>query len=287
MKHERPRAQVKLWRAPALDNMEFLHASYPAHAFPRHMHEEYIIGVMVGGVEALCHQGATHTAPAGSLLLLNPGEWHTNYAVGETGFAYRTLYPPIDLVRQAAHELLGREQDAPSLRGPVIAGDPVTRRRLLQLHAAIEQHASALEQETRFLAALAPLLTRYRRDPAALPPVRSERVYVRQVRDYLEAHAAEDVSLIRLSRLTGLSRFHLLRAFRDEVGVSPFQYQTQLRIARARRLLRGGCPIAEVALEVGFVDQSHLTRQFKRWVGVTPGQYAHDRNNLQDIRLRT
>ena len=283
MKTECQRERVKLWRAPGLDDMEFLHASYTTHAFPRHMHEEYVIGVMVGGVEALRHEGATHTAPAGSLLLINPGEWHTNYAAGETGFAYRTLYPPIDLVRRAAAEIFGREQDAPGLRGPVAAGDSVTRRRLLQLHAAIEQHASALEQEARFLAALAPLLVWYCCDPAALPPVRAERRYVQQVRDYLEAHAAEDVSLTRLSRLTGLSRFHLLRAFRDDVGASPFQYQTQLRIARARRLLRSGCPIAEVALEVGFVDQSHLTRQFKRWVGVTPGQYALDRNNLQDI----
>jgi AraC-like DNA-binding protein len=283
VKSERPRAQVKFWRAPALDGMELLHASYPAHAFPRHMHEEYVIGVMVGGMEALRHQGATHTAPAGSLLLINPGEWHTNYAVGETGFAYRTLYPPVELVRHAAHEILGREHEAPGLRGPVTAGDPEARRRLLELHVAIEQQASALEQETRFLAALAPLLARYSRDPAALAPVSPERTYVRQIRDYLEAHAAEEVSLAHLSGLTGLSRFHLLRAFREEVGVSPFQYQTQLRIARARRLLREGCPIAEVALEVGFVDQSHLTRKFKRWMGVTPGQYAPDRNNLQDV----
>jgi AraC-like DNA-binding protein len=287
MKTPRSHPQVKLWRAPALDGMELLHASYTAYAFPRHMHEEYVIGVMVGGVEALRHRGATHTAPTGSLLLVNPGEWHTNYAIHETGFAYRTLYPPVSLVRRAATELAGREREAPCLQGPVVAEDPMTRRLLLQLHLAIEQNASALEQEARFLAAMAQLITRHSRDRSTLPAVRRERDYVRRVRDYLEAHYDENVSLTRLSTLTGISPFHLLRAFTADVGASPFQYQTQVRVTRARRLLRGGCPIAEVALAVGFADQSHLTRQFKRIVGVTPGRYAPDRNNLQDVRPRT
>jgi AraC-like DNA-binding protein len=279
--------QVKFWRAPALCEMELLHASYTVYAFPRHMHEEYIIGVMVGGVEGLRQHGAAHTAPAGSLLLANPGEWHSNYAVNETGFAYRTMYPPVRLLQWVATELAGREQDAPCLQGPVVADDPATRRLLLQLHVAIEQDASALEQEARFLAAMAQLLTRHSRDPAALPPVRRERSYVRRVRDYLEAHYDENVSLTHLSTLTGISPFHLLRAFREDVGASPFEYQTQVRITRARQMLRSGCPIAEVALEVGFVDQSHLTRHFKRMVGVTPGRYVLDRKNLQDGRPRT
>jgi AraC-like DNA-binding protein len=269
--------QVKFWRAPALSGMELIHASYTGYAFPRHMHEEYVIGVMVGGVEGLHHRGATHTAPSGSLLLVNPGEWHSNYSIHETGFAYRTLYPPVSLVQRVATELAGCEREAPCLRGPVVAEDPTTRRLLLQLHRAVEQDTSALEQEARFLAAMAQLITRHSRDPAALLPVRRERGYVRRVRDYLDAHSDQNVSLTRLSALTGVSPFHLLRAFREDVGASPFEYQTQVRIARARRLLRSGCPIAEVALEVGFVDQSHLTRHFKRMVGVTPGQYVRAR----------
>jgi AraC-like DNA-binding protein len=70
-----------------------------------------------------------------------------------------------------------------------------------------------------------------------------------------------------------LSPFHLLRVFRAAVGLPPHAYQIQLRVARAKELLRAGMPIAAVAVEVGFVDQSHLTRHFKRLVGVPPGRY--------------
>ncbi|HYM70106.1 MAG TPA: helix-turn-helix transcriptional regulator, partial [bacterium] len=67
---------------------------------------------------------------------------------------------------------------------------------------------------------------------------------------------------------------HLCRTFHREVGLPPHAYQTQVRVERARSLLRNGVPIAEAAAAVGFYDQAHLTRQFKRVIGVTPGQYV-------------
>jgi AraC-like DNA-binding protein len=53
----------------------------------------------------------------------------------------------------------------------------------------------------------------------------------------------------------------------------PHAFQTQVRVANAKRLLRGGSAILQVALETGFADQSHLTRCFTRFVGLTPGAY--------------
>src|ERR1041384_7328743 len=87
-----------LRRAASLDGLESLHASYSgAHVFPRHAHAEYVVSIMVRGAEGLRYRGATHVAPAGSLILLNPGEWHANYALDDEGFAYRTLYAPVAL----------------------------------------------------------------------------------------------------------------------------------------------------------------------------------------------
>jgi len=59
--------------------------------------------------------------------------------------------------------------------------------------------------------------------------------------------------------ITNLSPFYLLRVFRKQVGCPPHEYQTQVRIARARKLIRKGHSIAEVALESGFFDQSHFS----------------------------
>jgi AraC-like DNA-binding protein len=106
---------------------------------------------------------------------------------------------------------------------------------------------------------------------------------VARARDYLEAHFSENVSLALLSRVAGLSSFHLNRAFRIAYGLPPHAFQTQLRITRARKLLREGWSPSAAASEAGFADQSHLHRHFKRVVGVTPAVFrAGGRKNVQD-----
>ena len=103
-----------------------------------------------------------------------------------------------------------------------------------------------------------------------------------RAREAIEAHPERDVGLDDLAALTGLSRFHLLRAFRQEVGVTPHAFVTGRRVARAKRLLAGEDALTTVALDCGFYDQSHFSRTFKAWTGVTPGQYRAGSNILQD-----
>jgi AraC-like DNA-binding protein len=102
----------------------------------------------------------------------------------------------------------------------------------------------------------------------------------------LDANFTQKVSLDELCRLADLSAFHLVRSFRDQVGLPPCQYQLQRRILHALSRLRQGMPIGQAAYEAGFADQSHLNRHFKRFVGVTPGGFRAHRNTVQDGRER-
>ena len=85
-----------------------------------------------------------------------------------------------------------------------------------------------------------------------------------------------------VSQLENVSPFHLVRVFRDQIVLPPHTYLTQVRVKRAKALLAQRWPIAQVAFEVGFADQSHLTRRFKGVVGMPPGQY---RKIVQDNRV--
>jgi len=98
---------------------------------------------------------------------------------------------------------------------------------------------------------------------------------VRRAREYLFANLADNVTLADLAAVAGVGTFRLLRAFRKVHGVPPHRYQLAQRIERAKRLIRDQAgPLAAIAFETGFADQSHLTRNFKRWAGVTPYAYA-------------
>ena len=95
-----------------------------------------------------------------------------------------------------------------------------------------------------------------------------------RARALLDESFTETISLDALATHARLDKFHLCRAFRDEVGLPPHAYVTHRRIGLARALLARGVPQAEVAVRVGLYDQSQLHRHFKRIVGVTPGEYA-------------
>jgi AraC-like DNA-binding protein len=97
--------------------------------------------------------------------------------------------------------------------------------------------------------------------------------YSSEARADIERNFADALPLARLGRRAGVSSFALLRMFQAAIGLSPRSYQTLLRVAHAKRVLREGRSIARAAVECGFYDQSHLTCHFRRVVGLTPGGY--------------
>jgi AraC family transcriptional regulator len=96
---------------------------------------------------------------------------------------------------------------------------------------------------------------------------------LRRLNDLVDANLASDLSLDALAAAVGLSKPHFVRLFRRTVGTSPHNYVVDRRVERARTLLHSSTlSLVEVASEVGFASQSHLTRVFRRVCGVTPGE---------------
>ncbi|MDV7143780.1 AraC family transcriptional regulator [Tropicimonas sp. TH_r6] len=91
--------------------------------------------------------------------------------------------------------------------------------------------------------------------------------------DFIEANLDQTLRLRELSTLVGLSEFHLQRSFRETCGVSPQRWIAHRRTERAKRLIRDGEPLAQVAAACGFSSQSHLSRSFRDGTGVTPGAF--------------
>ncbi|MGJ5674484.1 MAG: helix-turn-helix domain-containing protein [Nostochopsis sp.] len=92
--------------------------------------------------------------------------------------------------------------------------------------------------------------------------------------EYIQAHLAENISLEAIATELGMSQYYFARLFKQSTGYSPYQYLIKCRIERAQKLLmQNQQSIANIALQVGFANQSQFGRHFKRLTGVTPKQF--------------
>jgi AraC-like DNA-binding protein len=102
---------------------------------------------------------------------------------------------------------------------------------------------------------------------------------LRRIRDYVDSHLEQNIDLGSLAATAELSLYHFARTFKQSEGTTPHTFVLERRVAKARELLTGtDLPLSEIALLVGFADQSHFTRRFRQTVGVSPGQFR----KLQD-----
>jgi AraC-like DNA-binding protein len=260
--------QATYWH---LGQLELLKATFVTHSFVPHTHDTYVVGVVESGVEMFRRDKELHYATPNKVILVNPNQLHTGSAGVPEGWSYRTLYPTVTQMQQSTQKIF-ETNDAPYFSKAVI-DNKVLARQVRKFHRAAEQ-GSRLEQDSTFLAMLATLVSHHADKTLTLKSVGAEHQAVKKVKRFLEAHPTTEISLQDLANLTSLSSFHLLRVFKRELGVSPHAYQIQQRIRLAKKFAREGKVLAEIALETGFHDQSHMGFHFKRLVGVTPKQFV-------------
>lgn len=254
-------------------DVELLQAFYVKHAYPRHSHDYYVICLIEQGFQTFTHQGQKHFTPPGGVILINPGAVHTGEPADDSGFQMRCLYPTVAHMQSAVEELTGRHEDVPFFKD-VRVDQRWASENLFALHRALSQGAGVLEAESRFTWTMAQFIKQYGDSRLTEQCLGREQNAVEQARRYIDECFAEGISLRELAAHVSLSPYYLLRAFRAQIGMPPHAYLDSVRIRRAQQLIEAGKPLADVAAEVGFSSQSHLTRRFKQIIGVTPGQYA-------------
>ncbi len=210
-------------------------------------------------------------AVQGELFVLEPEAVHTGMAAVPEGWMYKVLYIEPSIV----HEWDERDGSPPHAARWVVFRDVELRRALERAHGALNSEpAGSLAVEEAVLGAVAALRPHLRPGPPTRGRDRPEHAAVRRARQHLKDRWDERVTLAELATVAGLSRFELVRRFREQTGLTPHVFQTNVKVERARALLATGLPPAAVAAECGFADQPHLTRVFKRAVGISPGRYA-------------
>lgn len=279
------REKIHFWRVPGWEDVEVIRGRAVVRECPRHWHEEIHMCLIEDGGGTLFYKGSSYETPPESLFIVQPGEMHGNHTDNRSGCSYRTLNITPEIYKRFLIEITGFENSTFSLRTPIIFDVDIIQL-FRSTYRSFESSSSNLERDSLLMGLFAKLMMRYSETLPNPLKVKSERFTIRKACEYLEQNLAENILLKDLSEIANLSPFHFCRTFLLEKGISPHAYQTQLRIIRAKHLLRNGEALSSVASIVGFADQSHFTRHFKRIVGTTPGQYMQNSKNVQDFAIR-
>ncbi len=262
---------TRFWRDRRFDGMECLSATFLTHQYAPHAHDTYSIGAIESGTQISTIRGAREQTGPGRLYLINPGEVHDG-APGGSGYRYRMIYPDAALMRDVLEDVTGRAVHGIPAFVDHLPLDFDMAFAFQIAHRRLENNVGLLEADEGMFSVLVALLRRH--GHSTIAPVATRAASAAQrARDYLCDNVGMDIGLEELARVAGLSRAHLIRTFRKEFHITPHAFLTDLRIRRARSLLRAGQTPANVALECGFADQAHFTRHFKARTGITPGQY--------------
>ena len=253
--------------------IEVIRAHFRGHAYDPHDHDEFLLGFTESGVQQFSCRRRVHRSTPGGAILIEPGEVHDGESPETGGFTYGMLYVPMSRMRSEV-ESLGIA--LPGFRATLSDDNRVTAV-IRRAFSAIYHHEGRLSRDLS-MSILVCTLQRVSlaRMGGGLGPA------VQRAQDLIHEEFVRDLSLADLCAASGLDRFGLARAFRQEVGLSPHAYLVQTRLKAARRALSRGVPAAAVAAETGFVDQSHLGRWFRRAYRLTPAAYARVCTSVPD-----
>ena len=236
--------------------IRFLEIGYPAACrVPRHEHGAAYVCLVVAGGLSETYGRTSRTAGCGDVLWYEAGESHAGALANQPTSIFHIEIEPETLERWIAPTPTDRR---PSSTAAVQGGWTLQLRRWV-----LSEDRDPLISASLLVEALA--------EATGLGTAPAAGSWMGVVRDRIHGDLEVRPTLSELSRLAGLHPSHLARAFRRQTGLTIGQYRRRVQVDRAAGLLaRSTRPPAEIALEAGFSDQSHMGRVLKRVLGVTP-----------------
>lgn len=255
------------------ENITALDVTMSDFSYSKHAHEEYSLGVTLQGRQDFFCQKAFHKSASGNVIVFNPEDVHDGHSGGEEDLKYKMLYVHPDEFSPLFKSLGYQENTILRLDQPLFDNSNL-RYQILKLSALIQQsNYSKIELEAGLLQVAQSLIaTSGKLDLGVQNTKRVDKLLLK-AKDYILANLQYDISIDNIAEVATMSKFHFIRQFRLQFGITPHQYVLSCRVNLARKLIEIGQPLNQAAFDAGFADDSHLNRHFKRIYGVTPKRF--------------
>ncbi len=131
------------------------------------------------------------------------------------------------------------------------------------------------KQAIAFYDAMDIIIKLYREQEIAFPE------QINKINQFIINEPEKKIELECLAKQIYISKYYLIRKFKENIGLTPHNFQIQNRVRKSQHLLAKGGTIADIAAGLGFFDQSHFIKTFKSILGITPSQYINSLKKLE------
>ncbi|WP_321788574.1 AraC family transcriptional regulator [Paraburkholderia sp. J94] len=250
-------------------------------SYGRHAHSTFSIGAVTGGHSSYLNGNTLQHIGAGTVVIINANVVHACNPAADEPWAYRMFYVDVEWLANLQRALGFGAQDGLRPFEPTLTRDPALFAGLNALYDTLtDPRESVLNKERAVTAYFTALIqaTHEAVHPAMQPDptplaARESNARLARAAEFIDGNYTRALKLDEICAAADLSPSHLIRAFREQYGMTPHAYVVNRRIEFSRAQLRRGHAIADVAAEAGFADQAHLQRAFRQFVAATPGQY--------------
>ncbi|MFZ5967746.1 MAG: AraC family transcriptional regulator [Bacillota bacterium] len=266
--------RVKYYRDKTISFFEMKTCFAGMHSSRKHAHEELSIGLVEQGSSLLSCKEEDFKVDAACIVMIAPHVIHQCNPVTLEDWQFKMIYLSKDWLEPMFD--LHRIYSAITVKRL----DYKNLKRIQNLFELLQSNISGIEKETRLLLDLSHFFHLEDSMTAKIHLDSNHIKVMKQVRNYIHDHFLQPISLDDLAQISGLSKYYVLKLFKQAYNATPHAYQTLLRLNHAKKQLKSGETLTAVAHEVGFYDQSHFTKSFKQYFGVTPLRYI---SNLEKM----
>lgn len=227
--------------------IELIYCANSAISYPLHNHISVLtIGIVLDGSVALTTNRDTNTYEKNDTFAIPPYVPHSISA--DKNYTMLSLCIDKNVVRHSSVNMV--QNNIATLLTNTLSTKEISRYQIMLLLNCLNMHTDCSDWH----------------DDIQSP-------FVNDLKRQLELCPESKLSIEEMAQRAYVSKYHLIRIFKAEVGLTPHQFQIQNRIRKAQRLVHKSKTIAEVALATGFFDQSHFIKQFEKYVGLSPLTY--------------
>lgn len=266
--------KVKYFRLSDSQDLILSQGTYSDYEFKPHYHIDFHIGLVISGIQEQQFNGNKVLLAPGCISIMPPGEVHDGVTYRDSAYQLNTFRISPELIQGYFGDMFELNH-LPNFTGVMLENSALSQQ-LVFLFNQLKQHKefTYLPQEELWIKALHLILRDLcKKDSVDIKGALSDR-HLNWVFEYCNENISEKITLDQLASTSELNRYQFLRRFEKSVGITPHKWLTLLRLERACQLLRqSDKSINDIAVDVGFFDQSHFNKAFKRYYGVAPSMY--------------